>query len=143
MSLLLKNCIVADTTSPHHNKKCSVLVENGVITSFDGAKADHEINAEGRLLTAGWFDLNANFEDPGREDKEDLTSGCLAAFSGGFTDVQLMPNTDPVLESKADIEYVTNFKSGTSSLWAAAALSETTKGENLTEVLYIVPERVP
>ncbi len=135
MSLLLKNCIVADTTSPHHTKKCSVLIEKGLITSFAGTSAEHVIDAEGKQVCVGWFDLNANFNDPGREDKEDLSSGCLAAFAGGFTDVQVIPNTNPVLESKADIEYITKFQSDTISLWAAAALSEETKGENLTELL--------
>ena len=50
MTLLLKNCIVVDAASSHHNKKCNVLIEDGIITSLKGTSADVEIDASGKVL---------------------------------------------------------------------------------------------
>ena len=86
MSLLLKNCVIADTNSSHNNKRASILIENGIITSLNGNKGAEEIDLHGKLVSVGWFDLNANFNDPGREFKEDIKSGSAVASAGGFTD---------------------------------------------------------
>ena len=135
MSLLLKNCQVADSNSSHHKKKLNILIEKGIISSLKATSAKKEIDLEGRSITPGWVDLNAHFNDPGTEIKEDLRSGCRVAAVGGFTDVQLIPNTDPSIERKSDVEYIRNHPDSVVSLHVSAALSEATKGENLTEIL--------
>ncbi|MBC6409626.1 MAG: dihydroorotase [Ekhidna sp.] len=134
MSLLLKNALVCDPASPNHNKRCDLLIENGVITSLKGVKAEKEIDLSGYTVFSGWFDLNAHFNDPGNEFKEDLNSGSLAASGGGFTDVQLVPNTNPPLETKSDIKYVLHKKVPLVDLHISAALSEGLEGKNLTEI---------
>ena len=135
MSLLLKNCVVADANSPYNNQRTNILVENGVITSLNGKKGGKEIDLKDKLVTVGWFDLNANFNDPGKELKEDINSGSTVASAGGFTDVQLVPNTEPAIETKSDVEYVKNASSKSVNLHVSAALSEGLQGENLTEIL--------
>lgn len=135
MSLLLKNCVVADTNSPYNDQRANILIEDGVIASLNGKKASKEIDLSDKLVTAGWFDLNANFNDPGNELKEDINSGSVVASTGGFTDVQLVPNTEPAIESKTDVEYVKKASSRAVNLHVSAALSEGIKGENLTEIL--------
>jgi len=52
--------------------------------------------------------MHANFCDPGFEYKEDLVSGANAAAAGGFTAVSVLPNTNPIVQSKSLIEYVIN-----------------------------------
>lgn len=135
MSLLLKNCLIADSNSSLHNNNLNLLIENGTITSLKASSADKEIDLNGKILTPGWFDLNANFNDPGNEIKEDLSSGTNVAAAGGFTDVQLVPNTNPTIETKSDVEYIKNSSNDRTSLYVSAALSEGIKGENLTEIL--------
>lgn len=135
MSLLLKNCVIADTNSSHNNKRASILIENGIITSLNGNKGAEEIDLHGKLVSVGWFDLNANFNDPGREFKEDIKSGSAVASAGGFTDVQLVPNTEPIIETKSDVEYIKKSASNQVDLFVSAALSEGLAGENLTEIL--------
>lgn len=135
MSLLLKNALIFDPTSPFHGKSCDLLIEKGVISSFRGTKAKKVVDLNGKMVTVGWFDLNSNFNDPGNEHKEDLSSGSKAAAFGGFTDVNLLPSTSPPIESKSAVEYVMTRPSEVVSLHVSAALSEGLKGENLTEVL--------
>ncbi|MFQ6676023.1 MAG: dihydroorotase, partial [Fidelibacterota bacterium] len=47
-----------------------------------------------------------HFREPGREDKETLASGSVAALAGGFTTVCVMPNTDPPLDRPESIRFI-------------------------------------
>ena len=51
-------------------------------------------------------DLHAHFRDPGLTYKEDVESGSRAAVRGGYTAVNLMPNTLPVVSSVAQAREV-------------------------------------
>lgn len=135
MSILLKNAHVIDTQSPVHNQRCDLLIENGVIQSINGKKGKKEFDLNGRIVTSGWFDLNAHFHDPGNEFKEDLRSGTNTAISGGFTDVNLISDTNPPIESKSDVEFVINKAHPLVDLYVTASLSEGLNGENLNELL--------
>jgi len=63
---------------------------------------------KGKKVSTGWVDMHVNFCDPGFEYKEDLLTGANAAAAGGFTNVTVLPNTHPVVESKSLVEYVLN-----------------------------------
>lgn len=112
MSLLLKNARIVDPQSPHNGKNVDILIENGVIKSIKaGIKTDRNIKTieSGNLhVSPGWFDMQANFRDPGFEYKEDLASGMSAAAAGGFTGVAVMPSTHPPVHTKAEVEYIIN-----------------------------------
>ncbi len=135
MSLLLRNCLIVDPESPKNQEKCNIQIEDGIITSLDGSKGEKELDLEGKPVSPGWFDLNANFNDPGNEHKEDINSGVAAAVAGGFTDVQVISDTNPPLATKSDVEYVKNRSHHSLDLYVSASLSEGMKGENLNEIL--------
>jgi dihydroorotase len=110
MRTLLKNVRIIAPGQPLNGQKKDILVEDGHITQVAktlDSTADHLISTKNLHVSPGWMDIFANFWDPGFEYKEDLTTGAQAAAKGGFTDVMVMPNTSPVLESKAQIEYIT------------------------------------
>lgn len=138
MSILISEAKILDPQSPYNGKKVNVLIKDGVISSIGTTrpKADKTINAKGAILSPGWMDLQANFCDPGYEYKEDIVSGRNVAMAGGFTDVAVLPNTKPVIQTKNDINYI---KKGNSSslvqLWPIAAISKNTEGEDFTEIL--------
>lgn len=76
----------------------------GTITVDDGIIRDVEITDEvpdiaKPVLLPAFTDLHAHFRDPGYTYKEDVSSGCHAAVRGGYTSVNLMPNTMPVCNS--------------------------------------------
>ncbi len=139
MNYLIKNARVVDPNSPHNGKQVDILIEQGTITQIAAnIKADKNIKLiEGENLHAspGWFDMQANFCDPGFEHKEDLQSGMLAAAQGGFTGVCVMPATNPPLHSKAQIEYVVNAcKNNLVDVYPAGCLTQNSEGKEMTEM---------
>jgi dihydroorotase len=135
MSLLLKNALVVDLQSPYHNKKKDIFIKNGRIESFGKSAAKEVIDCKGKIVTPGWFDLNANFRDPGFEFKEDIASGSQTASNGGFTDVCLMPDNNPPVVSKSDVKYIKSKEIPGVDLHVSAAVSKNLDGDNLTEMI--------
>lgn len=68
--------------------------------------ADQEIDAAGKFITPGFVDIHAHLRDPGQTYKEDIISGTESAAKGGFTTVCAMPNTEPVIDNIATVEYI-------------------------------------
>ncbi len=138
MDVLIREVKILDPKSDHHKKTLNVLIKNGHITAIDTSnhKADQIIEAKGMLLSPGWLDMRANFNDPGNEHKEDIHSGCKAAARGGFTGVALLPNTEPVVQTKSNIEYLlSKSRNSVTSVHPIAAVTIDGKGEDLTEML--------
>ncbi len=89
--------------------KTSILIKNGVIKQIGKVKPEKSakvIDCTNKVITPGFIDLHAHFREPGREDKETLETGALAAMAGGFTTVCVMPNTDPPLDNPESIRYI-------------------------------------
>lgn len=136
MKILLSNATIFDPSSKFFKKKSDILIENGVITRIaKGLTAKNVVDCTNKQVLPGFVDMFAHFNDPGFEHKEDLTSGCEVAISGGFTDVLLVPNNEPVTETKADVEYLRSHSRLGVDLWPMAAISAGANGENLTEIL--------
>lgn len=138
MDILLKQVEIVDRQSPWHGKKANVHLKDGQIVAVGNEEptAEKVIDAQGLMLSMGWADMQANFADPGHEHKENLTSGALAAAKGGFTDVALVPNTNPAVQSKNEISYI-HSRNGrfATQLHAIGAVTLDTKGEELTEMI--------
>jgi dihydroorotase len=138
MSILILEAKILDPQSPFHRKKTNILIKNGVIAYIGGnkPKADKTISESGCILTPGWLDLQASFCDPGYEHKEDLNTGRNVAMAGGFTEVAVLPNTSPVIQSKNDLKYVKRDNAASLvQLWPIAAISKNIEGEDFTEIL--------
>lgn len=139
MDLLLKNVEIIDTRSSFNRQKVDVYLKDGVIQAIGTdltPNPEKEVDASNMFLTVGWFDMRANFCDPGNEFKEDLLSGSEAANAGGFTEVAVLPNTVPVIQTKNDISYIKS-RSNTllTQLHPIAAVTLDAKGTELTEMI--------
>ncbi len=109
MKILFKQVTILDIASSYHLQTVDVLVENGVIANIENTLnelADTTIIENGLYLSTGFLDVFAHFNDPGYEQKETLITGAKAAQKGGYTSVMIVPNTNPVIDSKTSIEYV-------------------------------------
>lgn len=138
MKILIQSPKIISPGSAHHLKKKNVLIANGKIAGI-GEKnfsADKVVSAEGMLLSIGWFDLGCYVADPGFEQKEDLASLSKAAAAGGFTEVAVLPNTQPSIQTKNEIAYITQGNdSRLVKIHALAHVTKGGKGEELTEMI--------
>ena len=109
MKILIKQARVVDPSSPLNGQITDLFIDNGILTQIGpsiSSKADQEIKVDGLHVSPGWVDIFAHFADPGYEFKETLETGAAAAAAGGYTDVLVIPNTQPALHNKAAVEYV-------------------------------------
>ena len=138
MSILLRQATIVDPSSPFHLQKADIFVQQGVIKSIAGKltqDADQVIDTKNLYVSPGWVDVFAHFPDPGYEYKETLETGSLAAASGGYTDVFLLPNTTPCIHNKAGVEYIVQrTKIHPVNLHPIAAITRDTEGKDLAEM---------
>jgi dihydroorotase len=85
-----------------------VVVRGGEIaelaTAGGGGPADAElVDADGLSVFPAFFDPHVHLRTPGREDEEDIETGSRAAAAGGYCGTLAMANTDPPVESAADV----------------------------------------
>ncbi len=137
MNLLIKSATIIDPNSPFNQQVVDILIENGTISKIaPGLEADAElIDADGKYVSPGFFDLNCNIGELGLETKEDLQTGTAAAAAGGFTGIALMPNTIPPVHSKAEIEYLMNrAKNNLVDVYPLGAISHKREGKDMAEM---------
>ena len=138
MSILLRQATIVDPSSPFHLQKADIFIQQGVIKSIAGKltqEADQVIDTKNLYVSPGWVDVFAHFPDPGYEYKETLETGSLAAASGGYTDVFLLPNTSPCIHNKAGVEYIVQrTKIHPVNLHPIAAITRDTEGKDLAEM---------
>ena len=141
MSLLLNSVTVSDTTSKYFNSKVNILIDSkGYVKKISKNKISDKVkkvvDLEGLFISESWFDFNANFCDPGYEYKENLKSGVHVAINSGFLDVLITPNTNPIIQTKADVSYIqekslNNF----CEIHPSAAISKNFNGKDLNDII--------
>ena len=136
---LIKNGRVIDPAQ-NMDKQGSVLVENGVISAIleisDTVEGATVIDADGLIVCPGFIDLHCHLREPGFEHKETFATGTLAAARGGFTTICAMPNTNPVADTRATVDFVARraTEDGVVRVIPIAAVTMASKGERLVEM---------
>lgn len=139
MEIIIRAARIIDTGSPFHNQVKDILISNGKIKKI-GAKLQNtskakEVKLDNLHVSLGWVDLNTYLADPGFEQKETIETGCAAAAAGGFTHICCMPNTQPVTQNKAQVEYILRkAEPQTVSVHPLGAVTEKTEGKDLAEM---------
>jgi dihydroorotase len=120
------------------SKKAELGIRNGKIIELkeiDTSKAK-VIEAKGCIICHGFIDIHAHFREPGREDKETLTTGSRAALAGGFTRVCVMPNTDPPIDNPEGVLFILERAQDLPvQIYPIGAITWGQKGEELAEIL--------
>jgi dihydroorotase len=138
MKILIQSPEILDSNSTFHQKEKNVLINNGRIAEIGDKNysADKVIKAEGMKLSIGWFDLGTFIGDPGLEYIVDLDSGTRAAVAGGFTEIAMLPNTVPAVQTKNEVSYITRGNDNRLvQVHALASVTRNNKGEELTEMI--------
>lgn len=139
-NILIKSATLIFPDHDKHGQVVDVWIDNGIIkdVSLHGEKTYEQvtiIDGENQYLAPGFFDMNANFGEPGFESKETISSGCAAAVAGGFTGVAVQPNTNPALHSKGEVAMVVNLsKDNLVSVYPVGAISKDRAGNDLAEL---------
>lgn len=136
MKTLIKSARVIYPGNAIHNKELNLLIENGKILQIDPANdVNHDkiIDAAGMLLFPSLVDTQCHTGEPGYEEKEDFETLTLAAKHGGFSQLFLMPTTNPVIDTKSAVLYV-NKASGKNGvkLNAYGSISQNLEGKDLS-----------
>ena len=145
MNLLIKSARIIDPNSKHHNKIMDIFIKNGRIEKIaksiksckESLEAGKEIEFSDKNLhiSTGWMDMHSNFREPGFEYKDDLKTGIQSAIKGGFTSVLLMPQTEPVIDSKSHVEYIkNNTRNSIVDVHTSSSVTKNMEGGNLVEM---------
>ena len=102
---------ITDTNCTYNGSKKDILIVDGIITQIADTIVDIDakttiLNTINTFVSTGWVDVFSHFCDPGYEYRETLATGAATAAAGGFTQVFIVPNTQPAITSKTQVEYV-------------------------------------
>jgi dihydroorotase len=117
-----------------------VYIADGRIAALGGAPEDfgaaREIDASGCIVCPGLVDLCARVREPGQEHKATIATESVAAAAGGITTLCCPPDTNPVVETPADIELIRlrAEKVGKTRIVTLGALTHGLDGERLSEM---------
>lgn len=120
-----------------------LLTDGKLIADFgpalfnEGVPEDAEVvDCGGRCLAPGLVDMHVHLREPGHEHKETIATGSLSAAAGGVTSMACMPNTDPVIDDVALVEFIQRRARETSlvKVYPFGAVTRGLKGEQLTEI---------
>lgn len=93
------------------DRHCDIWVRDGQIQSLGSTAIDladlpsntEWIAASDLILAPGLVDLYSYSGEPGQEDRDTLVSLMAAAWAGGFTQIGILPHTQPVLDQPATL----------------------------------------
>ncbi|TAD78301.1 MAG: dihydroorotase [Oscillatoriales cyanobacterium] len=139
---LLRNIRLIDPVAGI-DRVATVLLDRGRVVAIDpepfeipdGATV---IQAEGQILGPGLVDLYSRSGEPGYETRGTLAQLAAAAIAGGFTQVALLPTTEPALDRPAMVKdlrdrWVTlNGPKPRLHLWGA--LTQNAAGQQMAEL---------
>jgi dihydroorotase len=94
------------------------------------------IDCKGRTLMPGLIDMRVFTGEPGTEYRETLATASEAAAAGGITTMIVMPNTDPVIDDAAIVDFILRRARDTAKVRVApmAAITKGLKGEAMSEI---------
>jgi len=109
MELIIKNGWLINENGSWEKKH--LYINNGKIAKISDHlsgedQADKIIDANKLFVSPGFIDVHVHLREPGGEYKETIETGTKAAAKGGFTTICAMPNTNPVPDSKEQIQWL-------------------------------------
>jgi dihydroorotase len=120
-----------------------LLTEGGVIADLglrlfeaglpEGAEV---VDCGGHVLCPGLVDMHAWLREPGAEHQETLATAARAAAAGGVTTLVAMPNTEPVIDEVALVDFIARRARETAvvNVLPAAAITRGLRGAEMTEL---------
>ncbi len=136
------NARLLDPASGRDEPGC-LVTGDGKITAVhadpqpdDLAANTQKIDCRGHILAPGLIDMRVQLGEPGQEHKDDIASISRAAAAGGVTSVVALPNTNPVLDDIALVEFVARRAREVKlvKIHTTAAITRGLRGREITEM---------
>ena len=123
--------------------KGGILIEDGWILDVGPRVTRDSVGSgaaiadcAGLALIPGLIDMRVFTGEPGNEYRETLASASEAAAAGGVTTMIVMPNTQPVIDDAAIVDFILRRARDTAAVRVApmAAITKGLAGELMTEI---------
>ncbi len=122
-----------------------LLIHSGKVAGIDVPRPsadgiDQHIDATGLIVCPGLIDTHVSLREPGNEDDETTFSGTAAALAGGFSSVACMPDTSPVVDTRAAAEFILlqAERARHCNVFPLGAVTKNHAGEELAEIGQLV-----
>jgi dihydroorotase len=94
------------------------------------------VDCGGLVLAPGLVDMRVQLREPGEEHKETIASAGEAAVAGGVTSMACLPNTEPVIDDVAGIEFIARRAREVkrAKVYAYAAATRELAGKDISEI---------
>ncbi|HSR73044.1 MAG TPA: dihydroorotase [Kiloniellales bacterium] len=94
------------------------------------------VDCGGACLAPGLVDMRVQLREPGEEHKETIFTASQAAAKGGITAMVALPNTDPVVDDVAGVEFVARRAREVklSKVFTYGAVTRRLEGKEITEI---------
>jgi dihydroorotase len=139
MKIIIRGAKIIDSKSSFHNQTADLLIVDGLIkkigTSLLNTDNAEELKLDNLHLSQGWFDSSVSLGEPGFEDRETIANGLEVAGKSGFTAIALQPNSYPVIDNQAQVNFVKNKAAGfATQLFPIGALTKESEGKDMAEL---------
>jgi dihydroorotase len=139
MKIIIRSAKIIDSKSPFHNQTVDLLIVDGFIkkigTALPNTDNSEELKLDNLHLSRGWFDSSVSLGEPGFEDRETIANGLDVAAKSGFTAIALQPNSYPVIDNQAQVNFVKNKANGfAAQLFPIGALTKESEGKDMAEL---------
>ncbi|SDR39458.1 dihydroorotase [Pseudovibrio sp. Tun.PSC04-5.I4] len=140
--LVLTNARVIDPAS-NMDAPGTVIIADGKIlaagpSALNQGKPDGAatIDCNGAVVAPGLIDIGVSVGEPGAEHRETLESASQAAASGGVTTMVTSPDTDPVIDDPALVDFILRRARDTAivNVHPMAALTKGLRGTEMSEL---------
>ncbi|GAX44069.1 dihydroorotase, multifunctional complex type [Tolypothrix sp. NIES-4075] len=116
MTELLQQVRIIDPVS-ETDQIADVLIADGYISSvaesISDISADTQIrDCRGLILGSGLVDLYSHSGEPGFEERETISSLLQAAAAGGFTRINILPDTSPPIDNPSVVTHLLQNRRG-------------------------------
>ena len=118
----------------------TLIVEGESIAAFgedvDAPESARIVDCAGLCLAPGLVDMRVAVGEPGEEQRETILTASRAAAAGGITAFAMLPNTRPVLDDIAGLEFIARRarEAKLVKIFAYGAVTKGTAGKDLAEM---------
>jgi dihydroorotase len=116
--------------------KDTVIADLGAHLRRNAPERAKVVDCKGHVLCPGLVDMQVFTGEPGQEHRETLKTASQAAAAGGVTTMVVMPDTEPVIDQVALVDFIQRRARDNAvvNVHVMAAMTRGLKGQDMTEI---------